>query len=74
MYQLKDTFNNIVISNHRTAENAGKAAAKYTRAVKKHNGEQSYCKFGLYCNGQRVDLNSDNDGDALEFCRGLNGE
>lgn len=73
MFQLRDSFNNTLISNHRTAENAGKAAAKHTRAVKRHNGEQSFCRFGLTRDGKPVDLASYDDADLVEFCRGLNG-
>lgn len=73
MFTLRDTLDHTTLSKHRTAENAGKAAAKHTRAVKRHNGDQSYCKFGLTRDGKPVDLDRYDDRDALEFCRGLNG-
>ena len=41
-YRLYDTFNNHVISQHRTATGAGKAARKFSAAVKRHNVGTSY--------------------------------
>lgn len=73
MFQLRDSFNHITLSKHRSAFNAGKAAAKHTDAVKRHNGPQSYCRFELRRGGETVDLASYDDADSVEFCRGLNG-
>jgi hypothetical protein len=42
MYELIDTFNNIVISRHRTIKAAAKADNKHDRAVKRNNGPNSY--------------------------------
>lgn len=42
MFKLIDTFNNCVISNHRTLVAAVKASAKHSRAVRKANGSSSY--------------------------------
>lgn len=42
MYQLIDTFNNRVISRHRTAEAAYRAGQKLQDRVKRANGQGSY--------------------------------
>lgn len=42
MFQLIDTFNNRVISNHRTVLTAVKAKAKHSRDVVRSNGPNSY--------------------------------
>lgn len=41
-YRIYDTFNNRVISNHRTIEAAVKAESKFSARVKKANGRNSY--------------------------------
>lgn len=42
MYALLDTFNDRIISRHRTIEAAQKKDAAYQRAVKRANGQGSY--------------------------------
>jgi hypothetical protein len=42
MFQLIDTFNKRTISKHRTVEAAVKADIKFSRAVKRANGANSY--------------------------------
>jgi hypothetical protein len=42
MYALQDTFNNRVISRHRSIAAAAIADRKHQRAVKRHNGQASY--------------------------------
>lgn len=42
MYALYDTFNNRIVSRHRTVEAACKADSKLQRAVKRANGSSSY--------------------------------
>jgi hypothetical protein len=41
-YRIYDTFNRCIISNHRSLNAAVIAAAKFSRAVKRNNGENSY--------------------------------
>ena len=41
-YRIYDTFNRRVISNHRSLSAAVIAAAKFSRAVKRNNGQNSY--------------------------------
>ena len=44
---LTDTFNNRVISRHRTVEGAVKARAKHSRAVERANGRGSYITYSI---------------------------
>jgi hypothetical protein len=41
-YRIYDTFNRRVVSNHLSLRAAVIAAAKFSRAVKRNNGENSY--------------------------------
>lgn len=44
-YILKDAFNNVVLSQHKTLESAIRAKKKHLRAVKKANGKNSYLEY-----------------------------
>lgn len=50
-YTLRDTFNNITISNHRTLRAAVVAGYKHNKAVKNANGQSSYIPTEILCNG-----------------------
>ena len=47
MYTLTDTFNDRVISRHRTLAAAAKAELKFSRAVRRHSGNTSYIPTAL---------------------------
>jgi hypothetical protein len=47
MYKLIDTFNNVLLSKHRTLRNAIIAKAKHSDAVKKANGQNSYLTYDI---------------------------
>lgn len=56
MFKLIDTFNNTVISKHRTIEAAARAEIKFCRSVKKNNGASSYIPTACVGpDGSRVD-------------------
>lgn len=56
MYQLIDTFNDRIISRHRTIGAAVKADAKFQRRVKRANGNGSYIPTKvLDADGNEVD-------------------
>ena len=42
MYELYDTFNDRVISRHRTIKNAVRADMRLNRMIKKYHGQHSY--------------------------------
>lgn len=46
MILLLDTFNHYTISRHRSILAAVKASRKHARAVKRHNGANSYIPYG----------------------------
>ena len=47
MFALYDTFNNNILSRHRTIEVAVKAKAKFFRAFHKNNSQGSYLPVSL---------------------------
>lgn len=47
-YRLVDTFNDVVISQHRSAEAAGYAAKSHAKGVAKNNGAGSYIPVTLH--------------------------
>ena len=47
MYKLIDTFNDVIISRHRTVEAAQRAMEKHLRAVRKYNGANSYLTYEI---------------------------
>ena len=53
--KLIDTFNNVLISQHRSVRAAVKAQIKHIRAVRKHNGQSSYLTYSIRQNGKAVD-------------------
>ena len=57
-YTLVDTFNDAVISRHRTVEAAARAELKHDRAVKRANGPTSYIPTAILADGKLVDENA----------------
>ena len=54
MIKLIDTFNNVVLSQHRSVFAAVKAQIKHIRSVRKHNGSNSYLTYAITQNGKPV--------------------
>lgn len=54
MFQLNDTFNNRVISQHRTLKAAALAEVAHSKAVRKANGQQSYIPTSITMDGERL--------------------
>lgn len=54
-YTLHDTFNDYLISRHRTLEGAVKADLAHARAVRRANGASSYIPTEIRCDGRRLD-------------------
>jgi hypothetical protein len=62
MYQLIDTFNERLISRHRTLDALARAERRFDRAVKRNNGPGSYIPTGVLApDGTRIDLTDDRD-------------
>jgi hypothetical protein len=47
MFAILDTFNNKIVSRHRTVSAAVEANARFQRAVKRSNGQSSYIPVEL---------------------------
>jgi hypothetical protein len=54
-YSLHDTFNDCEISRHRSIETAVRASLRFSRAVKRANGQNSFLPTCILCNGARLD-------------------
>lgn len=57
MYEVRDTFNNCVISRHRTLLNAMKASRRHDARVARANGATAYIPKKITFNGKPVDPN-----------------
>lgn len=53
-YTLRDTFNGVTVSTHRSLEAAVSAEIKFGRAVKRANGASSYIPTEILCDGERM--------------------
>ena len=54
-YTLRDTFNNVTISTHRTLNAAAKADKAHDRAIKRANGPTSYIPTEIMKDGEKLD-------------------
>ena len=54
-YTLHDTFNDYIISRHRTLEGAVRADLAHAKAVKRFHGPNSYIPTEIRCDGKRLD-------------------
>ena len=57
MYEVRDTFNNCVISRHRTLLNAMKASRCHDDRVARANGATAYIPKTIMLDGKHVDPN-----------------
>jgi hypothetical protein len=56
-YSLHDTFNDCEISRHRSIETAVRASLRFSHAVKRANGQNSFIPTRILCDGKRLDDN-----------------
>jgi len=54
MYTLFDTFNGNTISRHRTLLNAVSASLRFSRSIRRANGDSSYIPTEILRNGKRL--------------------
>lgn len=54
-FTLHDTFNDRVISVHRSIKTAVHASYRFCRAVKRANGQNSFIPTQIRCDGKRLD-------------------
>ena len=56
MIELHDTFNNVIVSRHRSIGAAIKNQRRHLAAVKRANGENSYLTYGFrYSDGSSIE-------------------
>jgi len=67
MYAIYDTFNNNIISRHRTIEAAVNAKAKFFRAFEKNNSSNSYLPTELMMVDSGGDVTPASDDDCEAF-------
>jgi hypothetical protein len=56
-FTLHDTFNGGTVSVHRSIETAVRASLRFSRAVKRANGQNSFIPTRILCDGSRLDDN-----------------
>ena len=54
-FTLNDNFNSRVISVHRSIKTAVRASYRFSRAVKRANGQNSYIPTVILCDGKPLD-------------------
>lgn len=64
-YTLHDTFNDRLISSHRTLEAAVKAQRKFSAAVRRANGGNSYIPTTILINGNELNWDQQEEMFAL---------
>ena len=53
-FTLRDTFNGVTVSTHRSLESAVAADIRFGKAVKRANGASSYIPTEILCDGERL--------------------
>lgn len=64
MFTLADTFNNNIISRHRSLVAAVRAKGKHLRAIRRRNGQNSYVTYEI----------TGPDGEAVDYDDLINAE
>jgi hypothetical protein len=64
-FTLHDTFNDRTISIHRSIETAVRAEARFSRAVRRANGRDSYIPTEIRCGGKPLDENQEQEADNV---------
>ena len=71
--QLFDSFNNVLISSHRTIKAAVIARRKHSRAVERNNGRGSYLTYRIEIDG-RTELTCDEQDEIFGCSFALDGK
>lgn len=66
-YTLHDTFNGGTISVHRSIKTAVRASYRFTRAVKRANGQNSFIPTEIRCNGTLLNENQQQEADNVRL-------
>lgn len=66
-YSLHDTFNDRTVSRHRSIEAAVRASYRFSRAVKRANGRNSYLPTVILCDGSRLDESQQESAQGIQW-------
>lgn len=66
-FTLRDTFNDRLLSSHRSIETAVRASYRFARAVRRANGESSYIPTEIRCDGHRLNDSQVDDVDRVRL-------
>lgn len=53
-FTIRDTFNGVIVSSHRSLEAAVAAEIRFGKSVKRANGQSSYIPTEILCDGERL--------------------
>ena len=66
-FTLHDTFNGGTVSRHRSIETAVRASLRFSRAVKRSNGQNSFIPTRILCDGKRLDDNQQEAAQGIQW-------
>jgi hypothetical protein len=66
-YTLNDRFNFRVISVHRSIKTAVRASYRFSRAVKRANGKDSFIPTQILCDGKPLDESQQQEADNVRL-------
>ena len=66
-FTLNDTFNCRTISVHRSISTAVRASYRFSRAVKRANGQNSFIPTVILCDGKRLNESQQQEADNVRL-------
>jgi hypothetical protein len=66
-FTLHDTFNFRTISVHRSIKTAVRASYRFSRAVKRANGKDSFIPTVILCDGKRLNESQQQEADNVRL-------
>lgn len=66
-FTLHDTFNDRTISVHRSIETAVRASYRFSRAVRRANGKDSFIPTKILCDGKPLDERQQDEADSVRL-------
>lgn len=66
-FTLHDTFNDRTVSVHRLISTAVRASYRFSRAVKRANGQNSFIPTVILCDGKRLNESQQQEADNIRL-------
>ena len=66
-FTLKDTFNDRTVSVHRLISTAVRASYRFSRAVRRANGKDSFIPTVILCDGKRLNESQQQEADNVRL-------